>query len=133
MTNKETIMSALQKMGLQPELDEDNDILFQYQMKSIYVMVEEGEEPYVSVLLPQFHRLEEGKEALELAVCNKMSRDYKLMKVFVDLSFESVTAACEFYYANEESLTLSLRKSLKMLGIARGAFKKETAELAEDE
>ena len=35
MNKKETIMAVLEKMGLQPELDEDNDIMIQFQMKTI--------------------------------------------------------------------------------------------------
>lgn len=133
MNKKETIMAVLEKMGLQPELDEDNDIMIQFQMKTIYVMVDEkSEDPYVFVMLPQFHDVEEGAETIELAVCNKMTREYKLMKVFIDQTFQSVTATCEFYYANKKSLELSLRKSLHMLGIARSAFRKEKADLLED-
>ena len=33
-----------------------------------------------------------------------MVREYKLMKVFIDHTFQYVTATCEFFFANEEAL-----------------------------
>jgi hypothetical protein len=66
-----------------------------------------------------------------LAVCNKLTRDLKLAKVFVDTTFKSVTSMCEFYYANDEALAQSLGESLRTLGIIRSYFKKNMAELSE--
>ena len=49
MTKKELIMSTLEeKMGYCPEIDEDGDIKVAYQLKTIYVMTSEDDEPYVS-------------------------------------------------------------------------------------
>ena len=46
----------------------------------------------------------EGEETLTLAVCNKVSRDIKLAKVFIDHTLEGVSASCEFFYTDMESL-----------------------------
>ena len=46
----------------------------------------------------------EGEETLTLAVCNKVSRDLKLAKVFIDQTLESVSTSCEFFYTDMESL-----------------------------
>ena len=132
MNKKELITQTLEKMGYKPEVDEDGDIMVRYQMKSIYVFVGDEEDSYVAVLLPQFHEIEDGEETLVLAACNKMTRELKLVKVFVDHTFKNVSASCEFYYANEESLEHSLDKSLQMLGIVRSQFRKNKAELSEE-
>lgn len=95
-------------------------------------MMGDNEEPYISMMLPQFHEIEEGKETLVLAVCNKMTRELKMAKVYIDQTFKSVTATCEFFYANEESLEQNLRNSLQMLGVVRTIFRNNVAELAED-
>ena len=60
-------MATLEKMGYRPELDNDGDILLRYQMKSIFVLTGDEDDSYVSVMLPQFHEIEEGKETLVLA------------------------------------------------------------------
>ena len=132
MNKKELILKTLEKMGHSPEVDNDGDIMLHYQMKTIYVMTSDEEEPYISMMLPQFHEIEEGKETLVLAVCNKMTRELKLVKVYIDQTFKNVTATCEFFYANEESLEQNLRNSLQMLGVVRTVFRSDMAELSDE-
>ena len=132
MNKKELILKTLEKMGYSPEVDNDGDIMLHYQMKTIYVLTGDEEEPYISMMLPQFHEVEEGQETLVLAVCNKMTRELKLAKVYIDQTFKNVTATCEFYYANEESLEQNLRNSLQMLGVVRTVFRNNMADLAEE-
>lgn len=131
MTKTEKIISILEKMGYCPEVDEDGDIYFSYQMKTIYVMVGEEEDPYISVMLPKFHQIEDDTDIQVLAVCDKMTREMKLAKVFIEPSYSSVTSTCEFYYANDEALEQCLRKSLQILGIIRAVFRKDLAELSD--
>ena len=132
MKKKELILSTLEKMGYSPEVDNDGDIKLLYQMKTIYVMTGDEEEPYISMMLPQFHEIEDGQETVVLAVCNKLTRELKLAKVYVDQTFKNVTATCEFFYANNEALEQNLRNSLQMLGVVRTVFRKDLAELSED-
>ena len=132
MKKKELILKTLEKMSHSPEVDNDGDIMLHYQMKTIYVLTGDEEEPYISMMLPQFHEVEEGQETLVLAVCNKMTRELKLAKVYIDQTFKNVTATCEFYYANEESLEQNLRNSLQMLGVIRTVFRNNMAELADE-
>ena len=132
MTKKELIMSTLEeKMGYCPEIDEDGDIMFAYQLKTIYVMTADDDEPYVSVMLPQFHDIEEGKETVALAVCNKMTRELKFAKVYIDQTFNHVTATCEFYYSSKKSLLQNLERSLELLGVIRTVFRNDMDELSE--
>ena len=132
MNKKELILKTLEKMGYSPELDGDGDIMLHYQMKTISVMTSDEEEPYISMMLPQFQEIEDGKETLVLAVCTKMTRELKLVKVYIDQTFKSVTATCEFFYANEESLEQNLRNSLQMLGVVRTVFRNDMAELSDE-
>ena len=131
MTKKELIMSTLEeKMGYCPEIDEEGDIKVAYQLKTIYVMTSEDDEPYVSVMLPQFHEIEDGKETLALAVCNKMSRELKFAKVYIDQTFKHVTATCEFFYSGKKSLMQNLEKAIELLGVVRTVFRNDMEELS---
>jgi len=131
MTKKELIMSTLEeKMGYCPEVDEDSDIRVAYQLKTIYVMTGDDDEQYVSVMLPQFHEIEDGKETLALAVCNKMTRELKFAKVYVDQTFKNVTATCEFFYNGKKSLEQNLEKAFELLGVVRTVFKNDMEELS---
>ena len=70
----------------------------------------------------------EGEETLTLAVCNKVSRDVKLAKVFIDQTLESVSVSCEFFYTDMESLKNNVKHVLNILGMVRSAYHKAKAE-----
>ena len=131
MSNKkEMILRVLEKMGYKPEIDNDGDIQLRYQMKTIFVLTGDEDEQYISVMLPQFHEIADGEETLVLAVCNKMTRELKLAKVYVDQTFKHVTATCEFFYSGKKSLTQNLEKSLELLGVVRTVFRNDMEELS---
>ena len=132
MTKKELIMSTLEKMGYNPEIDGDGDIKFHYQMKALYVLTGDDEESYLSILLPQFYEIENDNEMLALAVCNKMTREMKLLKVYIDQTFQNISASCEFFYASKKSLEQNIKHSLKIMGVVRTIFRKDMEELSEE-
>ena len=73
----------------------------------------------------------EGAETLTLAVCNKVSRDLKLVKVFIDHTLESVSASCEFFYTDMESLKNNVEHVLGILGMVRSTYYKAKAEFTD--
>ena len=129
---KELIFTTLEKMGFSPEYDDDGDIVVLYQLKHIFIMTNNEDEPYASVLLPLFNEFEEDQIALVLTVCNKMTRDLKMAKVYIDNNFEGVSASCEFYFANKSSLEQSLRHSLEILGVIRTLYRNNLEEMSKD-
>ena len=70
------------------------------------------------------------KELLVLDVCNKLTRDLKLAKVYIDRTFKNVTASCDFYYINEDSLEDNIKRSLHLLSSIRTIFNREFKELS---
>ena len=122
MTKKEMILEAIETLGYKPHVDDDDDICVRYQMKSIFFMTGQEEEQYISVILPQFYEVNEGEETLSLAVCNKVTRDLKLVKVYIDQTLKSVTASCEFFYTDMESLKNNVEHVLNILGMVRSAY-----------
>ena len=76
--------------------------------------------------------IENGRsETLTLAVCNKVSRDLKLAKVFIDQTLESVSASCEFFYTDMESLKNNVEHVLGILGMVRSTYYKAKAEFTD--
>ena len=73
----------------------------------------------------------EGEETLTLAVCNKVSRDIKLAKVFIDHTLEGVSASCEFFYTDMESLKNKVEHVLGILGMVRSTYYKAKAEFTD--
>ncbi len=65
-----------------------------------------------------------------LAICNKMTRELKILKVYIDHTFKHVTADYEILYTDEESLNQNLKSGLSRLGVVRRAFKKNFDEMS---
>lgn len=125
-------MTILQEMGYRPEIDDDGDVHLRYQMKDVYFLNrEEEDENYIIAMLPQFTGIEEGDEMVTLGVCNKLTRDVKFVKVLVDQTLSSVTANCEFYATDEESLRLNINRALTILGTIRSLFHQVKNEMTE--
>lgn len=131
MTKKEHIMDVLEKMDLNPRYDEDGDIMLKYQLKNIFFITNEDEVPYVYVLLPKFYQFKEENTTLHLAACNKLSRELKLAKVFVDKSLSDISASCEFFYTDEDTLKLNVTKALQILKVIRSSYQDCLNELIE--
>lgn len=123
MTRHEMVVSALQSLGVKPQIDDDGDIFIRYQMKTFYVMgANSNDEDYLVVIFPQMYEIDEGEETKVLAACNKMTREVKLAKIYIDHTLKNVTASCEFYYNGEESLKTCLNKAIEILGMVRLTF-----------
>ena len=128
--NKQLVMKVLKDMGYEPELDSDQDIRLCMEMKELYFfMPDEEEECYVNIVLPQFTGIKEGKEILALATCNIMTRDMKLLKVYVEKNHESVSASCEFIYTDEDSLKRNIVCSMEVMSIVKTLYRRKCAEL----
>lgn len=128
MTKKEMIWEAIKSLGYKPHVDDDGDICVRYQMKSIFFLTGQEEEQYVSAILPQFSEVNEGEETLTLAVCNKVSREIKLAKVYIDQTLKSVTASCEFFYTDMDSMKNNVEHCLNILGMVRSTYFKVRSE-----
>lgn len=123
MTRHEMVVSVLQSLGFKPQIDDDGDIFVRYQMKTFYVMgANSDDEDYLVVVSPQMYEVDEGEETKVLAACNKITREIKLAKVYIDQTLKNVSASCEFYYNGEESLKTCLDKAIEILGMVRLTF-----------
>lgn len=133
MTKKEQIINVLERMGYKPKIDKEGDIMLRYQLKTLFFLVnDDDEENFVNVILPQFAEIDDGEETLYLAACNKVTRGTRMVKVYVDQTFKNITASCEFYYANDESLEFNLQKALSILAIIRTLYRNCIKELSEE-
>ena len=132
MTRQEQIFTALERIGCKPKYDDKNALFIIFQMKYLHIIIDnEDEDSFVSVIYPQFIEFEEGQETLFLAACNKLTRDSKLAKVYVD--HNQISASCEFFYYDTKSLEFCLRKCLRILSVMRTTFSNTLNELDESE
>lgn len=125
------IRNILEELGYKPVTDNDGDLIIRYQMKSIVFITREEFKNYVVVMLPQFAEVEDGEETIVLATCNKLTREMKMVKVFIDNTLQNVSATCEFFFADENGLKDNITKSLELLGVIRSSYIKSKSELTE--
>lgn len=130
MNKRDLVKLTLEVMGYKPMIDDDGDIVLRYQMKTIYVLGTQQEDTeYLVVMLPQFYEMHDGEEIKTLTVCNKLTRDVTLAKVFIDKTLKDVTACCEFYYCDEDCLEAQLKHSFEIIGQIRSIFYKTMGEM----
>ena len=132
MTKKEEIIAALKRMGYNPEYDEDGDIVLIYQMKALLMLPGKEDESYLSVILPSFLDIKEGDESLTLAVCIKLNRELKVVKLYLDENFKTVTSVCEFYYTDDSSLEDGIENALNVLGVIRTIYRRTVDDFSVD-
>ncbi len=133
MNKREVVVNALEAMGYKPEIDSDGDVKFSYQMKTLYVLGTQKEndgDNYIVVMLPQFCEISEGDEIKALTVCNKLTRDVTVAKLYIDRTLKDVTSSYEFFYCGEECLRAQLEHSLDIIGMMRSAFYKALREFS---
>ncbi|MCD7722285.1 MAG: hypothetical protein LUI09_08690 [Prevotellaceae bacterium] len=128
---REAIVSALRELGLRPTVDEEGDVRFTYEMKTLYALAGDEEEPYVVLLLPQFHTVGEEELSACLVASNKLTRELRLAKVFVDEQMRHVSALCDFLYHDEATLKEALRRSARALAVVGSLFRRTMLELGE--
>ncbi len=126
------IKEALESLGFKPMEDKTGSIFILHEMKTIYILVPE-DESFVTVLLPKFHEIDEEGKIKCLAACNNVTREAKLVKVYIETTAKDVSASCEFFYGDKESLSASLGHSIEILGMVRTAFYNAMKELDECE
>ena len=63
-----------------------------------------------------------------LALCNKITRDMKVVKVYIDHTLKNVSASFEFFYTDKENLKSNIEHSLNTLGLIRSLYVRERSE-----
>lgn len=128
MTKQERMVDILTDLGYKPRIDKDGDIYFMYQMKHIYVIVNQPVDTYYSVFMPIIYSVDEGEEQLVLAACNKMTREIRCMKTFLDSDYKKVSSVFEFY-STEADLRMQIKEALDTIVTASRLFSKQMKEI----
>lgn len=123
-------IQVVKELGYKPIIDNDGDVFFRVQLKGFYILGTRNDNDLISVHFPQFWDIEEGEDVKYLAACNKLTRELKLVKTFIDDSLKSVSASCEFYCTDMESMRNNIEHSIKILCIIRSIFRRTLNELS---
>lgn len=110
------LVETLKEYGLRPNV-EDNVVMFRYQLKRLFCVIEEEQDDYVCIFYPNFYEVTEPEKAAALYVCNKVTKDMRHIKVYTDDELENISASSEFFFDSKESLKMGVWKGLELIGI----------------
>ncbi|MDE5795561.1 MAG: YbjN domain-containing protein [Muribaculaceae bacterium] len=100
--------------GLRPRIDEDNDLVFKYQMLNFVIIWSEEDPAFLRILLPVIWSIDNEAEAQQVLVaCNKVNLNRKVIKTFTtnNNTFMSV----EMLVQEDFDPAQILERSLEML------------------
>lgn len=139
--NTDLMIDQLQADGFKPSLDSDGDIRMKFQGGTYWITVDKDDAPYVRLVYPNFWTVTANNDHEQiLGICNKLSIDYKFVKVYL-LDFEDgtrgVCASIELMLPDEAAFAQFYQRALQILSATAGDFgslarnartSKETAE-----
>ena len=82
MITSELVKEWLSNEGYKYEVDEDGDIRFKYQGKTLFCSADKNDEQFFRVFMPCVYELENNRGKV-LEAINTVSRDIKVMKAFL--------------------------------------------------
>jgi len=127
--DKEMIMEVLKDMRLRPKYDEDGDIIVKYQMHSILVLPDMTDEGYIQLVMPNIYSVDsEEKQMTALYVCNKVTKDSKHVKAWLNDDMDLINVTSEFYVNSNDALQFAIKKGLDLLSTVSYVVKKEMSD-----
>ena len=109
------VMQAIKALGDHPLLDENEDIYIHHAVGTIYFLMPHEGKKFMMVLFANYADYKKSEEDLIMKYCHKMTRDINMAKVFVDPEQRGISASCEFYFTDMESLQNNIRHALVAL------------------
>jgi hypothetical protein len=123
-TIKEEIFEYLKEMGLMPKYDNDQDIVFKYQMATLIIVFHDKDKQFIRVILPNIFRVDENNRSDVLEVCNEIALHIKVAKCYIT-PHNKVWLAVEILLEKTPKYEDFLPRSFRILLDAALAFKKE--------
>ena len=74
------VFEYLKSQGLMPKIDEDNDIIFKYQMLTFIYFNNDDDEQFFRLALPGIFDVTDDSFAKAIMACNNINWNYKVVK-----------------------------------------------------
>ena len=76
------ITAWLYNEGYKHEIDQDGDIHFRFNGKHMFFTVDEKDESYFRLIMPNVYEVEDNRVKV-LEACNTINRNYKVLKTYL--------------------------------------------------
>ena len=133
MTTKELIKQVLEKWRFPVLQENDNSLVFRYQMSYIQANIYSGADSNsVALTLTGIFSADDEKEMfLGLRTCNDLNYNLLQVKLYIDSDADLIIAS-EFFYKTEDDMEYLLTMALQSVIIAKRRFAQKYSELEEE-
>lgn len=114
----QVLIRTLKGMNLKPQVDEEGNIFIDHQLKTIYFMIDQKDDRYITVLFPGFISVTEDDRRVHLELCNSLTQEVRHIKYYIDPNIEMVSACYEFYFTDKQTLRINLVRALYLMSLA---------------
>lgn len=125
MKTTELVLNFLKEQGFCPQIDENNNIVFKYQMRTFVFFNNDEDESFFQLAMPAIYNVTEENRGLVLETINNINIGYKVVKVGV--VGESVWAFFEVLLDTTPNIEDIMPRALQML---MGAQQKYYSEIS---
>ena len=120
MKTSEMVFEYLKSQGLMPKIDEDNDIIFKYQMLTFIYFNNDDDEQFFRLALPGIFDVTEENRPTVLEAMNEVNKRMKVVKAYIPR--EDVWIAAEIMMDSTPELDDIVPRLLNILLGARKEF-----------
>ncbi|MDE5629375.1 MAG: hypothetical protein K2I69_07425 [Muribaculaceae bacterium] len=133
MTTKELIKQVLEKWRFPILQENDNCLVFRYQMSYIQANITGSEDSDSVVLtLTGIFSADDAKEMfIGLRTCNDLNYNLLQVKLYIDSDADLIIAS-EFFYKTEADMEYLLTMALQSIIVAKKRFAQKYSELEEE-
>lgn len=133
MTTKEQIKQVLEKWGFPILQENDNSLVFRYQMSYVQANITGGEDTNAIALTLSgiFSADNEEEMMLGLRTCNDLNCNLLQVKLYIDSDSDLIIAA-EFFLKTPEDMDYLLTMALQSVIVAKKRFLQKYREIEEE-
>ena len=133
MTTKELIKQVLEKWGFPVLQENDNSLVFRYQMSYIQANItcSEDSNAVALTLTGIFSADDEREMFLGLRTCNELNYNLLQVKLYIDSDADLIIAS-EFFYKTEDDMEYLMTMALRSVIVAKRRFAQKYSELEEE-
>ena len=121
---KDEIFDHLKEIGLVPKIDEDGDIVFKYQMMTFIVLIDEDDEYFLRVGVPNIFAADENNRLDVLEACNRVTCRMKVAKAYITKN-DRVWLVAEQLLDKNPNYDDVIPRTIRILMDSRNAFSEE--------
>ena len=101
--------------------DDGEHIIIRFQMNVIHICLNEEDETFVSILLPNFDDVTDENYSEIVMRCHRLNEKLKQVKFYT--INDVIIAASEFFYMEKEDLAFQIRLALNNLIAAKVSYR----------